>query len=88
MIARELLDHNFNDHWIGRVGPVNWPARLPDLSSPDFFLTTNFEYLRKRGYFFANVLPNRMHKFAVGQIGKIRISSIQRHLSSITNLKK
>jgi hypothetical protein len=37
-IAREILDRNFNGCWIGRAGPVNWPARSPDLTSPDFFL--------------------------------------------------
>lgn len=36
-IAREVLNHYFNDRWIGRGGPVNWPARSPDLSSLDFF---------------------------------------------------
>lgn len=38
VIAREVLDRNFNGRWIGRGGPVNWPARSPDLTSPDFFL--------------------------------------------------
>ena len=28
----------FNSHWIGGTGPVNWLARLPDLTSPDVFL--------------------------------------------------
>ena len=29
MIAsdREVRYHDFNGHWIGRVGSVNWPAR-------------------------------------------------------------
>ena len=38
MQAREVLDHDFNGHWIGVVGLVNWPARLPDLRSPDLCL--------------------------------------------------
>ncbi|XP_025270745.1 uncharacterized protein LOC112639812 [Camponotus floridanus] len=36
--AREVLDREFNGRWIGRGGPVNWPARFPDLTSPDFYL--------------------------------------------------
>ncbi|PRD18050.1 UNVERIFIED_CONTAM: hypothetical protein NCL1_62174 [Trichonephila clavipes] len=28
----------FPGRWIGRGGPVNWPARSPDLSYLDFFL--------------------------------------------------
>jgi len=38
LIAREILDRKFNGRWIGRGGPVNWPARSPDLTAPDFFL--------------------------------------------------
>ena len=26
------------DRWIGRRGPVEWPARSPDLTPMDFFL--------------------------------------------------
>ncbi|CAH0559093.1 unnamed protein product [Brassicogethes aeneus] len=36
--AREVLNRDINGRWIGRGGPVNWPARSPDLTSPDFFL--------------------------------------------------
>ena len=36
--VREWLDINFNDKWIGRRGPFEWPARSPDLSPMDFFL--------------------------------------------------
>mgnify|MGYP005985114471 CR=1 FL=1 len=43
MVAREVLDHDFNGHWIGRADPKNWPAGLPDLSSPDFFLLGYFK---------------------------------------------
>ena len=35
MVAREVLDHDFNGHWIGRAAPVNWAVRFPDFSSPD-----------------------------------------------------
>lgn len=37
-IVREFLNHAFPRRWIGRRGPVEWPARSPDLTSPDFFL--------------------------------------------------
>ena len=36
--SREVLDRNYPGRWIGRGGPVPWPARSPDLTSPDFFL--------------------------------------------------
>lgn len=34
----EFLNENFPERWIGRGGPVPWPARSPDLSPLDFFL--------------------------------------------------
>jgi hypothetical protein len=36
--AREILDQQYPDRWIGRGGPRNWPARSPDLNPLDFFL--------------------------------------------------
>jgi hypothetical protein len=35
MAAREELTFQFDENWIGRRGPIHWPARSPD---PDFFL--------------------------------------------------
>lgn len=36
--ARAWLDSTFPGQWIGRNGPVLWPARSPDLNPLDFFL--------------------------------------------------
>uniref|UniRef100_A0A2R5LFM4 Putative transposable element n=1 Tax=Ornithodoros turicata TaxID=34597 RepID=A0A2R5LFM4_9ACAR len=36
--ARAYLDRAFPSRWIGRYGPVSWPARSPDLTPLDFFL--------------------------------------------------
>jgi hypothetical protein len=47
LIARELLNREFNGRWIGRGGLINWPARSPDLTSPDFFL---WGYLKDKVY--------------------------------------
>ena len=38
LVVREWLDQKFSSHWIGRRGPIEWPARSPDLTPPDFFL--------------------------------------------------
>lgn len=35
--AREILDKDYNNRWIGRGGTVHWLARSPDLTSLDFF---------------------------------------------------
>ncbi|KAJ4431825.1 hypothetical protein ANN_20430 [Periplaneta americana] len=36
--VRQWLDHHFPGRWIGRGGPIAWPARSPDLTPFDFFL--------------------------------------------------
>ncbi|GFW23133.1 uncharacterized protein TNCV_3802331 [Trichonephila clavipes] len=36
--VRSALDTAYPGRWIGRGGPVNWPAHSPDLSCLDFFL--------------------------------------------------
>lgn len=35
--VRSHLDNTFPDRWIGRSGPVAWPARSPDVTPMDFF---------------------------------------------------
>jgi hypothetical protein len=36
--VKNWLDANLENRWIGRNGPVLWPARSPDLNPCDFFL--------------------------------------------------
>lgn len=36
--VRTCLDQFFPNHWMGRGGTINWPARSPDLTPCDFFL--------------------------------------------------
>lgn len=40
LVAREVLDREnyYRNRWIGRGGPIAWPARSPDLNPLDFFL--------------------------------------------------
>lgn len=40
LIARNWLNqaNHYRDRWIGRGGPINWPARSPDLNPCDFYL--------------------------------------------------
>nr|CAH7752763.1 unnamed protein product [Callosobruchus chinensis] len=35
--VREYLDEEFPGRWIGRSGPISWPARSPDLNPLDLF---------------------------------------------------
>lgn len=43
----EYLNDSY-DLWIGRRGPINWPANSPDLSPLDFFL---WGYLKNKVYY-------------------------------------
>jgi hypothetical protein len=33
--TRDFLNEEFPNKWIGKFGPVNWPPRSPDLTTPD-----------------------------------------------------
>lgn len=35
VVTREYLNEVFPDRWVGKFGPITWPARSPDLSSCD-----------------------------------------------------
>ena len=41
------LDEMFPGKWIGRFGPIAWPARSPDLNELDFFF---WGYMKERIY--------------------------------------
>lgn len=38
VLVRTYLDLVFPNRWIGRLGPISWPPRSPDLTPLDFFL--------------------------------------------------
>lgn len=38
LINTNFLNENFGQNWIGTNGPIQWPARSPDLTPLDFFL--------------------------------------------------
>lgn len=46
-VVREWLNMTLPERWIGRGGPVPWPARSPDLNPLDFFL---WGYLKSKVY--------------------------------------
>lgn len=35
---RDWLNENFPNNWIGRLGPIPWPARSPDLTPMDYYV--------------------------------------------------
>lgn len=48
LVVREYLNEVFPNRWVGRRGPMEWPARSPDLTPLDFFL---WGYLKSRVYY-------------------------------------
>lgn len=36
--VREFLNAHYPDRWMGRGGPIIWPARSPDLNVLDYFV--------------------------------------------------
>lgn len=38
LLVRQWLNEHFGERWIGRFGPVHYPARSPDLTPMDYFL--------------------------------------------------
>uniref|UniRef100_A0A2R5L931 Putative transposable element n=1 Tax=Ornithodoros turicata TaxID=34597 RepID=A0A2R5L931_9ACAR len=55
--VRVYLDHAFPNQWVGRFGPVPWPARSPDLTPLDFFL---WEYVKDRMYVEDTTTPDAL----------------------------
>lgn len=45
--VRNFLNENFTERWIDRRGPIEWPARSPDLTPLDYFL---WGYLKSKVY--------------------------------------
>lgn len=38
LTVRQLLDERYPNRWIGRAGPIPWPARSPDLTPLDYYV--------------------------------------------------
>ena len=46
-VVRDALNEKLPGRWMGRRGPIEWPARSPDLSPLDFFL---WGYIKDKVY--------------------------------------
>lgn len=38
LIVKNFLNEEYGEKWIGRNGPIKWPARSPDLTPVDFYV--------------------------------------------------
>lgn len=74
--VRAWLNEHFPNRWIGRFGPLKWPARSPDLTPLDFFL---WGYLKEKVY--ANELEDDLENLkqkiveAVASVNEEMLSS-------------
>lgn len=89
-VSREYLDRRFAGRWLGRSGPINWPARSPDLNPLDFFFwgflkeavyatpVTDVDNLKQRVFKACEDIRNRREIFE-----RVRHSMMQRLKSCI-----
>lgn len=90
--VREYLDqdHQFQNKWIGRGGPVPWPARSPDLTKLDFFLwgyvkelvyqtvpTTKEDMKIRIRNAFTRITQNVLHNVSTSLENRIRTCIVQ-----------
>ena len=57
LCSRQVINEIFDKKWIGRDGPVVWPPRSPDLTSPDYFL---WGFVKERVMAVAPTTPDGM----------------------------
>ena len=69
----------FDEKWIGRGGPVAWPPRSPDLTSPDYFLSS---FVKERVMAVAPTTPDdmkeRIRRACTQILAEVRQSFYQR----------
>lgn len=72
--VRNYLNQVFPNRWIGRRGPIEWPARSPDLTPLDFFL---WGYLKSKVYFNRPVTVDDLKNRIRAEIRAIRPETLR-----------
>ena len=57
LCSRQVMNEIFDEKWVGRGGPVPWPPRSLDLTSPDYFL---WGFVKERVMAVAPTTPDDM----------------------------
>ena len=55
LCSRQVMNEIFDEKWKGRGGPVAWPPRSPDLTSPYYFL---WGFVKERVMAVASTMPD------------------------------
>lgn len=79
-IVREYLTLLFGNNWIGRAGPIQWPARSPDLTPCDFFL---WGYMKNKVYARRVLDVNELRERIIQAAAKIPRDMIRRATHSV-----
>lgn len=78
--VRDFLDDKFRNRWIGRRGPIEWPARSPDLTPTDFFL---WGFLKDRVYATKSRNLQALKDAIITEIQSLSIESCRRVCQSV-----
>lgn len=73
-ITRKMFNWDFNDCWIDKSGPVNWPTRSTELTSPYFFL---WGYLKNNEYAEVLTTPQNIIEHNKNDCANLYQSSVQ-----------
>ena len=79
--VRQFLDEIFPDRWIGRRGPIEWPARSPDLTPTDFFL---WGFIKDRVYATKHENLEELKEAITTEIRSLPIALCQRACRSVS----
>jgi len=78
--VRAWLHQKFPNRWIGRRGPLEWPARSPDLTPPDFFL---WSVIKEKVYKKKNNNLEELRQSVIRAFGEITIDLCRKVTNSV-----
>lgn len=84
--VRHTLNEKFPGSWIGRQGPVPWPAKSPDLTKLDYFL---WGYVKDLVYRIPPTTPENMReriREAFNTVTPLMLENVNRSLTNRLNL--
>ena len=82
IVTREILDHDLQNRWVGRRGPIKWLAQFPDLTAYDYWL---WGYLKERVYCWK---PQYVDKLKIAIEEEIHAISINMYPKAMNDFPK
>ena len=75
LCSRQVMNEIFDEKWIGQGGPVAWPPRSPNLTSPDYF---SWSFVKERVMAVAPTTPDDMKVITLQMLAEVRRAFHQR----------